>query len=74
MFGHVQNGKPNEERLLHLSHRCVQFDTDQILGIYGSSCNHIIPMFLDDCLAFISSGSKFHFHSFQSCLHEFDIC
>ena len=30
-------------------------------------------MFLNDNLAFIPSGDKLHFHSFQLCLHEFAI-
>ena len=74
MFGHVENGKPDEEWFHNLSHRCIQFDTDQILGIHGSSYNHVISMFLNDCLSFISCGGKLHFHLFQPCLHEFDIC
>ena len=31
VFGHVENGKSDEEWLLHLAHRCIQLDADQIL-------------------------------------------
>ena len=73
VFGHVQNGKPDEEWLLDLSHRCIQFDTDEILGVHGSPGDHVIPMFLDHCLAFIPCGGELHFHSFQSSRHEYII-
>ena len=74
VFGHVENGKPDEEWLLDLSHRCIQFDTDEILGVHGSPGDHVIPMFLDHCLAFIPCGGELHFHSFQSSLHIFAKC
>ena len=73
VFGHVEDGKPDEEWLLHLAHRCVQLDTDQILGTHGSPSNHIISMLLNDCLTFIPRVSELHFHPFQSSLHEFAI-
>ena len=60
VLGHVENGEPDEEWLLHLAHRCIQLDADQILGIHGSSGNHIIPMLLNDCLAFIPCVSELH--------------
>ena len=65
VFGHVENGKPDEEWLLHLAHRCVQLDADQILGIHGSPSDHIISMLLNDDLAFIPRVSELHFHLFQ---------
>ena len=70
VFGHVENGKPDEERLLHLAHRCIQLDANQILGIHGSPSDHIISMLLNDGFAFIPRASELHFHSFQSSLHE----
>ena len=73
VFGHVENGKPDEEWLLYLAHRCVQLDADQILGIHGCSCDHIISMLLNDCLAFILCCYELHLHSLQSSLHEFAI-
>ena len=73
VFGHVENGEPDEEWILHLAHRCIQLDANQILGIHGSPGNHIIPMLLNDCLAFIPCVSELHFHSFQSSLNEFSI-
>ena len=73
VFGHVEDGKPDEEWFLYPAHWCVQFDANQILGIHGCSSNHIISMLLDDCLAFIPRVSELHFHSFQSSLHEFAI-
>ena len=73
VFGHIENGKPDEERLLCLAHRCVQLDTDQILGIHGCSGDHIVSMLLNDCLAFIPCVGELHFHPFQPSLHEFSI-
>ena len=65
VLGHVENGKPDEEWLLDLAHRCVQLDADQIFGIHGSPSNHVIPMLLNDCIAFIPYCCELHFHSFQ---------
>ena len=73
VFGHVENGKPDEEWLLHPAHRCVQLDNNQILGIHGSPGDHIISMLLNNCLTFIPCVSELHFHSLQSSLHEFAI-
>ena len=73
MFGHVEDGKPEEEWFLHLAYRCIQFDTDQILGIHGSPSDHILSVLLNDCLSFIPSSGKLHFYLFQSNLHEFVI-
>ena len=73
MLGHVENGEPDEEWLLHPAHRCVQLDADQILGIHGSPSDHIIPMLLNDGFTFIPCASELHLHSFQSSLHEFAI-
>ena len=73
VFGHVENGEPDEEWLLYPAHRCVQLDANQILGIHGSPGNHIVSMLLNDGLAFIPCVSELHFHSFQSSLHEFSI-
>ena len=73
VLGHVENGEPDEEWLLHLSHRCIQLDADQILGIHGCSGDHVIPMLLDDGLTFIPRVSELHFHSLQSSLHEFGL-
>ena len=70
VLGHVENGEPDEEWLHHLAHRCVQLDTDQILGVHGS-CDHVMSMLLDDGLAFIPCVSELHFHSIQPSLHEF---
>ena len=30
VLGHIEDGQPNEERLLHLAHRCIQLDANQI--------------------------------------------
>ena len=60
VFGHIENDKPDKERLHHLAHRCIQLDADQILGIHGSPGNHIIPMLLNDGLAFIPCVSELH--------------
>ena len=73
VFGHVENGKSDEERLLHLAHRCIQLDADQILGIHGSPGDHIIPMLLNDSFTFIPSVSELHLHLFQPSLHELAI-
>ena len=76
VFGHIENGKPDEERLLYPVHRCIQLDTDQILGIHGCPSDHIISMLLNDCLAFIPRVSELHFHPLQPSqpsLHEFAI-
>ena len=73
MFGHVEDGKPDEEWFLRLAHRCVQLDADQILGIHGSPSDHIISVLLDDCLTFIPCVRELHFHQFQPSLHEFVI-
>ena len=73
VFGHVENGKSDEERLLHLAHRCIQLDADQILGIHGCPSNHIISILLNDGLTFIPCCGELHFHSLQSSLHEFVI-
>ena len=69
----VENGKPDEEWLLHLAHRCIQFDIHQILGIHGSPSNHIISILLNDGLTFIPCCGELHFHSLQSSLHQFVI-
>ena len=66
VLGHIQNGEPDEERLQHLAHWCIQFDADEILGIHGCPGDHIVPMLLNDCLAFIPCGGELHLHSFQS--------
>ena len=73
VFGHVENGKSDEEWLLRLAHRCVQLDADQILGIHSSPGDHIVSMLLNDGFTFIPRVSKLHFHSFQPSLHEFAI-
>ena len=73
VLGHIQNGKPDEERLQHLAHWCIQFDADEILGIHGSPGDHVISMLLNDGLTFIPCVSELHFHSFQPSLHEFAI-
>ena len=73
VFGHIENGKPDEERLLCLAHRCVQLDADQILGIHGCSGDHVVSMLLNDCLTFIPRVSELHLHPFQSSLHKFSI-
>ena len=64
---------PIEEWLLHLSHRCIQFDADQILGIHGGPGDHIISMLLNDCLEFIPRVGELHFHPFQPSLNQFAI-
>ena len=69
----VENGKPDEEWLLHSAHRCIQFDIHQILGIHGSPSNYIVPILLNDGLTFIPCCGELHFHSLQSSLHEFSI-
>ena len=53
VLGHVENGKPDEEQLLHPAHRCIQLDADDILVVHGISINHILSMLLNYCLAFI---------------------
>ena len=73
VLGHIEDGQPNEERLLHLAHRCIQLDADQILGIHGGPIDHVISMLLDDGLTFIPYVSELHFHSFQPSLREFAI-
>ena len=73
VLGHVENGEPDEEWLLHSAHRCVQLDANQILGIHGSPGDHVVPMLLNDGFTFIPRVSELHFHSFQSSLHEFAI-
>ena len=73
MLGHIEDGEPDEEWLLHLAYRCIQFDADEIIGIHGCPSDHIIPMFLNDCLSFIPCVSELHFHPFQLYLHEFAI-
>ena len=73
VLGHVEDGKPDEEWLLYLAHRCVQLDTNQILGIHGSPGDHVISVLLDDGFAFISCASELHLHSLQLSLHEFAI-
>ena len=45
VFGHVENGKSDKERLLHLAHRCIQLDTNPILGIHGSPAIISYPCF-----------------------------
>ena len=45
VFGHVEDGKPDEEWLLDLAHRCIQLDADQILGVYGSPAIISYPCF-----------------------------
>ena len=37
VLGHIENGKPDEEWLFYLAHRCIQLDADQILGIHDGS-------------------------------------
>ena len=73
VFGHVEDGKSDEEWLLHPAHRCIQFDADQILGVHGCPSDHIISMLLNDGLAFIPCVSELHFLSLQPSLHEFAI-
>ena len=63
----------DEKWIVYLAYRYIQLDADEILGIHGSSSNHIIPMLLNDCLAIKLCVSELHFHSFQSSLHEFAI-
>ena len=65
VLGHVQNGKLDEERIHHLSHRCIQLDADQILGIHGCFCYHVISVLLNDGLAFIPCCGKLHFIRFN---------
>ena len=55
-------------------HRCIQLDTNQILGIHGDSRNIIISILLNNNLAFIPCGGELYFHSFQFSLHEFALC
>ena len=74
VFGHAENSKSYEERFHYFPQRCIQLETDQILGIHGGSHGHNIFMLLDDSLAFIPCGGELHFHSFQFSLHEFAIC
>ena len=71
MLRHVEDSEPDEEWLFYLAHRCVQLDADQILGIHGGSCDHIISVLLDDSLTFIPRVSELHFHPLQSSLNEF---
>ena len=73
MFGHIEDGEPDEEWPFHSAHRCVQLDADQILGIHGCSSNHVVSMLLDDCFAFIPCVSELHLHSYQPSLHQFAI-
>ena len=73
MFGHFQNGKSDEIRLFDLAHRCIQLDTDQILGIHVGSGDHIVSMLLDDNLTFILCVSELHFHSFLSSFNKYAI-
>ena len=73
MFGHIENSEPDEVWLFDLAHRCIQLDTDQILGIHVGSGDHIVPMLLNNCLAFIPFGGKLHFHSFLFKLHKYAI-
>ena len=73
VLGHIENGEPDEEWLLHLAHRCIQLDADQILGIHGSPSDHIISVLLNDCLTIIPCVGELHLHSFQPSLHEFAI-
>ena len=74
VFGHVENGEPDEEWLHNYLHLCIQLDTNQILGIYGDSRNIIISILLNNNLAFILCGGELYFHSFQFSLHEFALC
>ena len=37
VLGHIENGKSDEEWLLHLAYWCIQLDADQILGVHQSS-------------------------------------
>ena len=73
MFGYIEDGKPDEEWFHYLPQKCIQFDANEILGIRGSPCYHIVPVLLNDGLAFIPCGGTLHFHQFQSSLHEFVI-
>ena len=73
MFGHIEDGEPDEEWPFHSAHRCVQLDADQILGVHGSPNDHIISVLLNDSLAFIPCVSELHLHSYQPSLHEFSI-
>ena len=73
VFGHVENGEPDEEWLLHPAHRCVQLDANQILGIHGCSGDHIVHMLLNDGFTSISRASEFYLHPLQSSLHELAI-
>ena len=73
MLRHVGNGKPDEDWILDLAHRCIQLDADQILGIHGCSSDHVISMLLNDGFTFIPCVSELHLHPFQSSLHEFAI-
>ena len=57
---HVENGEPDEERLLHLVHRCVQLDANEILGIHGSPSDHNISVLLNDGFTFIPRISELH--------------
>ena len=45
VLGHIENGKPDEEWLLYHAHRCIQLDTNQILGIHGSPAIISYPCF-----------------------------
>ena len=74
VFGHVENGKSDNEWFHHFPHLCIQFDTIQILGIHGSPYGHIVPMLLDGSFAFIPCGGELHFHSIQPSFHQFAIC
>ena len=73
VLGHAENGEPDEEWFLHLSHRCIQLDADQILGIHGSPSYHIVSVLLNDGITFIPRVGELHFYSFQPSLHEFAI-
>ena len=65
VLGHVENGEPDEEWLLHLAHRCIQFEADQILGIHGSPGNHIVSMLLNDGLTSFHVLANFTFIRFN---------
>ena len=60
VFGHVENGEPDEEWILDLAHRCIQLDANQILGIHDSPGDHIVSVLLNNGFTFIPCVSELH--------------
>ena len=51
VLGHVENGKPDEERLLHPTYRCNSiWCQSDFQSTWCGSCDHVISMLLDDGL------------------------